>query len=491
MKINKKDIKKTIFIVLIFLGVSALFLTIFSLGTSCLYNHKYIGYDSDIFLAMGRFSREGLIPYKEFFDHKGPFIIFVQWLGYFLGNGKSGVSVIQILFLTVSLMGIYKILNLFYREKISFCLTAGCLLILNIYFDKGNLTEEYCLPFLIWSTYFAVKFFDGQKTEHRCLYSFFYGITFMTGAMTRLTNSLPIVLLIIIGLVVMMKSGQWKNIIKNAGSFIAGALAVFLPVLIYFSTVGALRQMIYSTFIYNFKHGFERNALTASELLNLTALAVPLVAAFLIGILTVRSGKSKGESYNTNQFKFVGITVAVLSGTAILFLTISRPYAHYLMVWLPVLVLAVGLMGNLLEIKRALGVFVLVLCGFVALGKMGTAGAQIYSVLNSSATEIFETEAKEIISEIPKVDRNNVIVYNVKAYFYLVTDVTPCYKNFILQDLHTAMDEVERKEFINDLESMKAKYIITGKRDGAYSGFIETNYRLVKNTGKFRLFIRE
>lgn len=227
-------------------------------------------------------------------------------------------------------------------------------------------------------------------------------------------GSLPIALLIIIGLVVMMKSGQWKNIIKNAGSFIAGALTVFLPALIYFLTVGALRQMIYSTFIYNFKHGFERNTLTA-----------------------------------------------------------------------------VGLMGNLLEIKKALGVFVLVLCGFVALGKMGTAGAQIYSVLNSNATEIFETEAKEIISEIPKVDRNNVIVYNVKAYFYLVTDVTPCYKNFILQDLHTAMDEVERKEFINDLESMKAKYIITGKRDGAYSGFIETNYRLVKNTANFRLFIRE
>ena len=131
----KKEIQTIFFLIV----TATLFLLIFSLSTSVFYRHKFIGWDSDIFLAMGKFAQSGQIPYKDFFDHKGPVIIGIQCLGYIIGNGKPGVFVIQTIFLCFSLGGIYKILRLFYRGKISLCLTVCSLLIFNIYFDMEHI----------------------------------------------------------------------------------------------------------------------------------------------------------------------------------------------------------------------------------------------------------------------------------------------------------------------------------------------------------------
>lgn len=499
MQTNKKEKRKIVILLLTLTAASTMFLMIFSLATSCLYDHKFIGWDSDIFLAMGKFSKAGLIPYREFFDHKGPWIILIQWLGYVFGNGKPGVFIIQVIFLTVSLLGIYKILRLYYKEKISLFLTVASLLIINIYFDKGNLTEEYCIPFLIWSTYLAVKFLKSGDKEHKCIYSFLYGITFMVGAMTRLTNSIPIVLFILAGLVLLIKIKAWKNIIKNALSFFTGNLIVLIPTVIYFLKVGALKEMLYATFVYNFKHGFEKAPLTYSEVVNLAALAVPLVIAFVFGVMTIYIRKSKPNhsdelkkmSFHPDETIVIGIIIVILSGAALLLLAISRPYAHYLMVWIPTIVLAMGFMRNLWTEKKIFCIIAFLLCSFVAVGKVATAGMEIHSVLKSDYVQNFESEAQKIVSKIPKGDRDKVIVYNVKAYFYLTTDLKPCYKNFNHQDLHTGMDDVEREEFLNDLESLKAKYIITGISEGIYSPFIEEYYELIENTDKFQLFIRK
>lgn len=490
--IKKQGKKNIIYLIFIFCGVSTFFLMIFSLGTSFLYSHKYIGKDSDIFLAMGKFAKDGLIPYKEFFDHKGPFIIFVEWLGYLLGNGKPGVFILQVLFLTVTLLGTYKIFRLYYHEKTSLILTISSLLVLQIYFDRGNLTEEYVLPFLMWSTYFAVKFFKGGEKNHPYPYAFLYGMTFIVGAMTRLTNSLPIVLLICIGLVELIKNKQWINILKNGVSFLLGAMVVLVPILIYFIKVDALEEMVYATFIYNFKHGFERTALNRNEVINMVVMGIPLLTALVSGIMNVLSVRSENSenSEKRKESPVVGIMVLILNGTAILFLIISRPYPHYLMIWIPVIVTGIGFIKDWISKRKRFCFIGIALCILVSLGKIGTSGIEIYKTLRSNAIYTFENESKMIVAQIPLEERDKVIVVNINAYFYLITDVTPCYKNFILQGLHTVIDDRERAEFVKDLESLEAKYIVTGTKEGIYSKLIGKHYYLAEETGMLRLYER-
>lgn len=511
MRENKKDFKRKLLLIVFFSALSAVFLSVFSLATSFLYENKFIGWDSDIFLAMGKFAKEGLVPYKEFFDHKGPFIIFIEWLGYLIGE-RSGVFLIQIIFLTISLAGVYKILRLYCGKKASLVLTTASLLVLNMYFDKGNLTEEFCLPFLVWSMYLAVKAeklaFKGERLAERKgvlawkgiqLEFVLYGVTFMIGAMTRLTNSLPIVVILVCKIISLIENKQWRKLCSNLLWFVVGNLIVFVPVTIYFVNVGALKEMLYATFIYNFKHGFERNALTGREMVNMAVLAVPLVIAFITGIAAMRTKgevdgqKAKGIEHvdMDRQLSTAGRIVFTQSVVAIVLLIISRPYAHYLMVWFPVIVLGIALLSNLLSQKKALCIVMFTLLGVAALGKAATACEDIYSTLNSNVCQIFDAQAKEVVSEIPENEVDKVIAYNVKSRFYLVTDILPCYKNFVLQGLHARMDDVERAEFENDLKSLEAKYIVTGTSDSAYSQFIEKYYRLEKSTQIFRLFVRK
>ena len=483
----KKEIQTIFFLIV----TATLFLLIFSLSTSVFYRHKFIGWDSDIFLAMGKFAQSGQIPYKDFFDHKGPVIIGIQCLGYIIGNGKPGVFVIQTIFLCFSLGGIYKILRLFYRRKISLCLTVCSLLIFNIYFDKGNLTEEYCLPFLTWSIYFGAGYFLSKTKEHKWTYAVLYGITFMMGAMTRLTNALPVIILVMIITVVMVRAQVWTSIVKNAAGFIVGIFIVLIPILVYFVKVHGLEEMLYATFFYNIKHGFERAVLSASEICHMILLGAPLAGAVLTGVGVIFSRRTKTETQEKTGQYLLGVTVLCMGIAALILLKISRPYAHYFVIWVPLIVLSFGLVKDLSFHRKKICIVLILLCSLAGFIKLATTGMEIISVYHDKNVQTFERETEEIVSQIPRDDRNQVIVYNAKVYVYLITDIIPCYKNFTLQDLHTGTDKREQEEFIRDLKSMRAKYIITGAGNGAYHAFIKEHYRLVKRTQTFRLFQRK
>lgn len=477
--------KNIIYLILILLITSIGFLMLFSFGTSCLYNHKYIGKDSDIFLALGKFTKNGLVPYKDFFDHKGPYIIFVEWLGYIIGNGKLGVFVIQVISLLLTLLGGFKILRLYYSKKISLLFTISSLIILNIYYDRGNLTEEFILPFLMWSTYFAIKYLKNEEKEHLCRYCFLYGVTFIIGAMTRLTNSIPLVVILCVLLTVMIKKQLWINALKNIGSFLLGEMIVLLPILFYFIKVDALDEMIYATFIYNFKHGFERNSLNTYEIINMIALSIPFFITLLIGIQNVIFCKKKNIS------RICGIIVSVSCIMAILLLIISRPYPHYYMIWFPICVVGMGLISNLIYKNKLLCVSLISLCLLVAFGKLGTSFIEIYDTFKLEYAKKYEQEIEKIICNISSKDNDKVIAINTYPYFYLITDINPCYKNFTNQNLHTLTDKKVKNDFLQDLNSQEAKYIVTGLNEGMFKTFINYYYRLIYKTESLRLYERK
>ena len=190
------------------LGIlSIIFVTLFSFATSPLYWKALFGGDSNIFVMLGKLTKEGMIPYKEFFDHKGPFIYFVEYIGQVIQDGYLGIFLVQIFCMFLSLCGVYKISRLFYQRRGSLIASVFSLFFLILYYQGGNYTEEYCLPFLLWSFYFAVGYLlkhDNEKTVHNPLYSFFYGITFMVCVLTRLTNALPLCIVVFIVFVVVV-----------------------------------------------------------------------------------------------------------------------------------------------------------------------------------------------------------------------------------------------------------------------------------------------
>ena len=88
MDTKNSKMQYSIAIVIIML-LSAGFVYYFS-GTTSPVIPDYYGDDSAVFQVVGKAWTNGKIPYIQAFDHKGPFIFFVEALGYLIGNYGPG-----------------------------------------------------------------------------------------------------------------------------------------------------------------------------------------------------------------------------------------------------------------------------------------------------------------------------------------------------------------------------------------------------------------
>lgn len=77
----------------------------------------------------------------------------------------------------------------------------------------------------------------------------------MIGAFTRLTNAFPVCCLVLVGMITLIRKKKYANLFRNGVAFIVGIVIVALPYIIYFVAKDALYDMVYATFIFNFKYG--------------------------------------------------------------------------------------------------------------------------------------------------------------------------------------------------------------------------------------------
>ncbi|MBR6007868.1 MAG: hypothetical protein IK056_02150, partial [Clostridia bacterium] len=86
-------------------------LSLFSVTTSPLYPYS-TGYDSLFFMTVGKGMTKGLLPYRDFFDMKGPYMFLIQYLGQLIWYGKTGIFLLQVMNLWLSLYIVSRIFAL-------------------------------------------------------------------------------------------------------------------------------------------------------------------------------------------------------------------------------------------------------------------------------------------------------------------------------------------------------------------------------------------
>lgn len=107
--------------------------------------------DANIFYTMGKAMANGLVLYRDAFDHKGPLLYLVYAGGYFFDKtGFTGVLLLEIAALTVTL---YYGLATVQRLRGSalhpaWCVLPGFAITAARAFSHGGSAEEFCLPLL-------------------------------------------------------------------------------------------------------------------------------------------------------------------------------------------------------------------------------------------------------------------------------------------------------------------------------------------------------
>ena len=264
--------------------VSVLFLLFFSLWTSPFYEHWY-GCDCSFFTMVGRGITQGMVPYRDFFDLKGPYFFFIEALGQLIHQDRLGVFLIQIPFMCASLILVMKLSRLYLSKGKS---VAVILIFLFGHISTiwgGNTLEEYMLPVNLLVIYIVVRHLKLHplKSDSLPLYiPLITGVCFGIMLFAKITIAAPIMGVCMGIFVSLLAYKRYKELLYFVLYFILGVLIATIPIFIYFSYHDSLLTMLYCVFEFAFKRSIDfSDPFSIKWELKLTACFLGFITAIL------------------------------------------------------------------------------------------------------------------------------------------------------------------------------------------------------------------
>lgn len=465
--------------------ISVLFLMIFSYSSSPLYDTY--GGDSSIFMLIGKGILNDKVPYLDLFDHKGPLLFFIEALGQSIIPDRLGIFILQIINLTVCLIFLNKISNLFISSKKSIISVLSFILILIMTMRNGNISEEYSLIFIIISLYLALKYYLSESIEHNYRYAFIYGICFISLFLIKMNSIIPISMIIFIILLDLIFKKQYKNILINALAFIGGVAVILIPISIYFIYHGALYEMIYGTLLFNFKYmgvGTGKLALInliAQQMMTLLPTIIPSIAIVLL--------YRKDKKYR--------LIIFIIAFSISFYFTINTGHKYIYYHVLNAIPFSLGVMLIIKYFEVSKNTYKLIKLSLTFIITMSITlyayiGRDIVSILKAQSKSTYNVEAKELADNIPINERNDVLGYNTSSQWFMATDILPITRFYTNQDWWNLFDNIVTTEIEELLLNNSPKWIIVPNiediQDDEIKEIIKNNYILIDNNNTGQLY---
>lgn len=369
-----------------------LYLLIFSYSTSPLY--LSYGTDSPFFQIIGLGMLQGKVPYVDLYDHKGPFIFFINALGYSLGLGKTGLWLLQVLSLSVANIFFYRIARLFVSsDRKAFFATLLSVLPLICFFCEGNQCEEWMLPFESGAVYLVCKHILSGKPGFECGKSAILAAVFSIMFYIRPNDGVMWIGGMYFGLfLIWMVRKEYLMALKNVLVFLAVFAAMTLAATAYFIAHDALDDMFYCMILHNMQY-------TSEAMFTWGGIGMILIPIIMIGT-TLLAEHRRGR----NDFLYILLPVLVLT---VMFIG-KRDYYHYLIPLMPFVVMCYG---EALEQgwKVFLGIVSVLFAVFTFRGFQSI----VFSLQNRTAAEKFYSQTDALFEMVPLQERNNVWNYNL------------------------------------------------------------------------------
>jgi len=471
----------------LFFLISIIFLYVFSGCTTPLFNHY--GGDSSIFMMMAKMVIAGKIPYVDFFDHKGPMLIFIEIIGINLHpDDRTGIFILQIINLTFIQILAFKCSRCFLSVPNSLTVILLALIAFSFTIVGGNSSEEYSIFFAFLSLFYTIHFSLSPSFYIKSCHLFVMGIC---GAITfwiRINNSGVVLACILFIFLISLIHKNYNNIKKIIIYFSLGFLAITVPILLYLIYNNALEEMIYATIIFNLKYtdvGFiealeiERNPIL-HFIKSWIALLIQLSGTILF------------------YFKTKNRTVTFLSAILLVICYFSThigpAYYHYMTLNLPGMVLGIILILYVFmsgptksRYSWVLSFIVLIMLTVYTIGKYNY---KVYRTVQDDTSYINET--KKIIGMVPGEDRPYVYAHDTSSRFWQIAGLIPNYKYFINQERHILYDPDIIPDIRQMLEDSPPKWIVINKqeyiRNKDFLSFLNQKYIFTAKTKHLELY---
>lgn len=245
--------------------------------------------DTNLYFTIGRGMTQGLMPYRDLFDHKGPLTFMLYALGALISDTSFfGVFLLEIASLAAALYAAWRTVSLYGEGRVTMLAIplAAMVTVCSPAFNQGGSAEEFCLPALSIALYCALARMRGGDACRRPvrLYLVFGAAMGWVFAIKYTDCGL------FFGLALAMLLYEWR-ISGFLRAFVSGLYMltgmgmVILPITLYLAANGVLDDCIQVYFIQNiFDYGgtpmsFAGHIYNALAYLRTQSAANPVMAA--------------------------------------------------------------------------------------------------------------------------------------------------------------------------------------------------------------------
>ena len=455
--IKSIPVKQRVLEYIILFLVSTTHLLLFSFWTSPFYKRWY-GCDASFFTLVGRGITEGKVPYRDFFDLKGPYFFFIEALGQLMSKSRLGAFLIQVPFAFASLVLIYEIARLFISKKKSLFICAVYLWGNITTLWGGNTLEEFILPLSLGCLYLVLFHIvrKGESLQDIPLYCMvIFGAVLGISLFSKISCGAPVLGIIAGILFSNIVYKDWKHLLFNILYMILGFAIAAAPVIIYFGINSSLSDMFFCVF----KLGFSRStnyyeSFNISWELKLSGAAL----AFIFSIL----GRKRLD-------KNISIILMAISAATWLLLHLGTPFYYYFTTVYPALILALTLFLKVYDpfiiFEDACQAVTVCLFAIFLFYYVPTGLEKVDTVLyhhDSFQADMFWQDASDLGMLIPECDRDSVYSFMTDMQWFEVNKITPCCRYVVNLPFFIELYPQAQDDIIDMLRHNPPKWIVIG-----------------------------
>ena len=425
--------------------------------------------DTNIYFTIGRGMTQGLMPYRDLFDHKGPLLFMLYALGALISRTSFiGVFALEAMSLAAALYAGWRTVRLFGEGRLTLlsmpilaavacCCTA---------FTQGGSAEEFTLPALAAGVYLtlAVMTQPEARTGRRMLG---FGAAAGWVFLIKYTD-----IGLFVGLGVCLLAFCWRRYglgraLTAAGQMLLGALLLCAPVAAYLAANGALASCVEVYFVQNlFDYSGTPMSLTGHLYNALAYLRTQSVINPAVVALTVLGmGFTALWAFKRREKGMLFQALALPMGAGLLLLTcywgeMAHPY--YALVFAGLCapgLLPLAWLANRAE-RRGLFAWALPLAGVLAIVPTCMGLCRAVPLMRVDKAEMPQT----IFAEIMNREENPTLldITSLDQGFYFAAGITPNCRYFADNNLQTQ----EKKDAIASyLAEGRTQFVVTRYAD--------------------------
>lgn len=480
----------------VFFVLAFLFVAYFSPWTSFL--TPFCMSDSCVFSVMGKGWVHGLVPYRDLFDHKGPFVYLFYAAAAIDDGQRFYLTLLQALFMTANACLIYRMARLFVSPVCAWLSIAATCVLFPACAQGAVVTEELSLPFSLAPLFLLLS--HGMK-RHWEMSDFPYLGSAFSGAcmgiifLIRMNNAIAVCCCIFVLLLLLLIQKKLSTLLKHGLVIAASCSVVLAPACAYFLYQGAWDDFLFGNLLFNLKYA---GSGSIDNLLGQIIRCIFIFPLLCFGLLNHKLKLIEPTTYFVILF-IAFSTIAVSS--------MGLGYWHYTIIALPAFSLSVVLLLKLVEhahrvsswstLVTGIALIALSLSPFCRLtlraAKLSRDAILYAAEPNTKAYGQYATRQAilGLSKHIPENEKDGVFAFNGFGEVYTYLGILPHCKYFMLHEMFNGVTKgMVEQEVLSYIDKDQPKWIYVTKRVGFLKSLLEERYQEVDCQGPYTLFKR-